>query len=247
MDYSQQHYGAGDPDCDMCMGGGWVTYNVPIGHAKYGRVFPCPKCRVEEENTEEAILERIKEAGVEKDGWRVDAEWWPIPGRERIEKAVKEQAKRFEDGDCSGWLTIVSGFGVGKSALGEWLVIQAVRAGIPSMFITAKEFDKAVSDEISGIGNMVERASNVKFLVFDQPDWLWDKGETYRINQARLMLDERYRQRFDTCTVLIVNLAGYDNRYKSGLSAVFNRAEEGKIVISKAAGVREEIGERIEA
>lgn len=245
MNYSQQHYGAGDRDCQMCQGSGYVTYEVPEGHPKFGRIFPCPTCKTE--NSEEAINERIRLAGVGEDGWKMDREFWSIGGRRPLEIAVKDMAKQLEGGNCSGWLTLVSSFGLGKSAMGQWLVIQAVRAGVQSMYITAGDFQEAVSDEINGIGNKVDRAAKVNLLVFDQPDWLYSKGDTYQVNQARKMLDARYQNRHELCTVLILNLLGWEIRHDTGLAAIFNRAEEGKIVISKAAGVREEIGERIEA
>jgi len=245
MNYSQQHYGAGDKDCQMCMGIGFVCYDVPQGHAKYGRAFPCPKCRTD--NSEQAVLERIRKAGVGEDGWKLDQDFWHIDGRKPLEDAIKDMAKQLQAGNCSGWLTLVSSFGLGKSAMGQWLVIQAVRAGVQSMYMTAGDFQQAVSDEIGGIGNKVDRSAKVQLLVFDQPDWLYSKGETYQINQARKMLDARYMNRHELCTVIILNLLGWESRHDTGLAAIMNRAEEGKIVISKAAGVREEIGERIEA
>lgn len=243
--YSTQHYGAGEPNCQMCHGGGYVTYEVPEGHPKFGRIFPCPTCKTE--NSEEAIRERIKQAGVTSDGWKLEEDFWSINGRKKLEDAIKNMAAKITGGDCSGWLTVVSGFGLGKSAMAQWLVIQAVRAGVQSMFVTANDFQKAVSEEAQGIGNALDRIEKIPLLVFDQPDWLYQKGETFQINKARAILDARYIHRDQQATVLILNLLGWESRYESGLAAIFDRADEYPVVISKTAGIRSEIGERIEA
>jgi hypothetical protein len=60
---------------------------------------------------------------------------------------------------------------------------------------------------------------------------------------ARDILDRRYRDRDSKATVLLVNLHAWEERAESGLAAIFNRAEEGKILISKAKGVRATLGE----
>lgn len=244
MNWSEQHYGRGNPDCKKCRGIGYYTYDVPHGHTQYGRVHSC-ECRAD--NSEEAIRHRCNAAGVTKEGWGLENEFWSLDGREELELATKEMAASFQDGICSGWLTLVAPYGLGKSAMGEWLVIQAIRAGIRAMFMTAEGAQDAIKQSFDGESVAWHKASTSSLLVFDQPDWLYDKGTTYQVNQARNMLDGRYRNRDTRATVLLLNIKGWDNRHESGLSAIFNRAEEGKIVISRAEGVRASIGEKVEA
>lgn len=241
--YSTQHYGAGRKDCDKCGGLGYYQYDVPQDDPRFGKVFTC-ECQ--EDKSEEAVKRTAQLAGVTKEGWKLESDFWSLDGRQDLEEAIKAKAEQIIAGDVSGWLTLVSPYGLGKSAMGEWLVIQAIRAGVRSLFLTAKDAQDALKAGFDGYDVLWHRVETSALLVFDQPDWLYDKGSTYQINQVRNMLDERYRQRDHKATVILVNIVGWEKRSESGLSAIFNRAEEGKVVVAKTDGIRSAIGEIIE-
>jgi hypothetical protein len=205
------------------------------------------KCQCRIDNSEEALRERCKLAGVTGEGWKLEQDFWSLPGREEMEKTVREMAADFNRDGGFGWLTLVSPYGLGKSAIGEWLVIQAVKAGRRAWFATDADVKEAISAQFRGDNGLLTRMADTSVLVFDQPDWLYDKdGGSYQVNQARSILDRRYRLRDCQTTVLLLNLTAWESRAESGLAAIFSRAEEGKIVISRAAGIRPAIGKTIE-
>lgn len=246
MIYSTRHYGEGDPNCKICHGCGYYTYEVPMDHPLFGKMQSCT-CRGQISGGEAAVKAAAKSAGVTGEGWKLEREFWSLTGREELEQAVKEMADDFTKGGGFGWLTLVSNFGLGKSAMGEWLVIQAIRAGRKAVFASCDNFQEALACQIRGEDGLLTKLAQASVLVLDQPDWLYEKGgDSYQINQARVLLDRRYRLRDSLTTVMLLNLKAWQRRNESGLAAIYNRAEEGRVVVTHAAGVRSAIGQTVE-
>lgn len=250
--YSTKHYGAGNPKCKICKGAGYLSYNVPLDHPKFGRIFDC-KCRVDD--SEETLRKRAIASGVGDDAWKLEGTngFWSLPGRKEIEEAAQLMVKSMKDGDCKGWLTFVSAYGLGKTAIGQWMVLQAIRAGQRALFITAYRFSAAISNSIDpdkdGDAGDLSRLLQVDLAVIDQPEKVYQgaAGQSYGMNLLWNILNERYSRRETQATVLLTNLDEWEKRKESGLKAIWDRTDEGKVIVSRAGGIRAQMGEHIDA
>ena len=94
------------PSCPICGGAGWIRYEVPFGHPKYGRIDPCPKAPPESRLFDNHGLTVYE---------RKTLTWNQIRKRENVEGAIEQVARSLQRGRGVGYL--YGGKGLAKTLL----------------------------------------------------------------------------------------------------------------------------------
>jgi DNA replication protein DnaC len=137
--------GWGKPDCPHCGGLGYLRYDVPVGHAKFGRVEVCV-CRSTEvvNNARDRLyalsdLERLSHLTFEnfRPNGNKQAKFITPQESESLHEALQIcmdfVAKR------SGWILLEGGYGCGKTHLAAAIANDAVQRGVATLFITVPD------------------------------------------------------------------------------------------------------------
>src|SRR5947209_5515927 len=128
MSYSDRNYGAGDPNCQVCGGVGYVRYDVPEDHPFFGRVFDCNCRSAQQENTRHEYLRRVGGLAhlAEKTFESFNIEGLN-PRDSASLKAAFDAIQQFA-ADPAGWLIISGGYGCGKTHLAAAVANQQIDA-----------------------------------------------------------------------------------------------------------------------
>lgn len=118
------------PDCEVCGGVGYVSYDVPIDHELFGKLMPCPKLP-----PESSILD-----GHGLEIWeRKNLNFSKIKNHENVSKAIDALRKALKVGHGLGYL--YGGPGLAKTLLLKILCAEWYRHGHGIFhFCTQKEF-----------------------------------------------------------------------------------------------------------
>ena len=130
---------AGDPQCPICGGSGYLRRDLPIGHPEFGKVIPC-QCRRKEitENVRQQLfaLSNLNELS------HLTFETFLPRGQKGIGQAQAQslewafnQAKLFAN-HLKGWIYFSGPYGCGKTHLAAAIANIAVQMGIPTIFLT---------------------------------------------------------------------------------------------------------------
>lgn len=105
--------------CQLCGGRGWISPNVPVGHADFGTISPCrcQESRLEDEQRDRLLtysnlghLTRFRFENLKPDGFS-DVEADRVQFREAYDKA-----RTYAD-NPQGWITFTGAHGAGKTHL----------------------------------------------------------------------------------------------------------------------------------
>ena len=135
----------GDPNCPHCGGAGYVRYDVPVDHEKFGKVETCV-CRAKD--VAEAArarlfamsnLNRLSHLTFENfsQGGNPKAKF--ISGQERENLRSTFDAGEEFARNPQGWLLLEGGYGCGKTHLAAAIANFAVNNGVPTLFITVPD------------------------------------------------------------------------------------------------------------
>jgi DNA replication protein DnaC len=132
----------GDPACQYCHGQGYFTYDVPVGHAEFGRMHVC-KCRkaeVEAQTRERLYsmsnLDQLQNLTFESFSSRGRIGIGPFQS-DSIERAFNH-ARQFAHNQ-QGWLIMQGGYGCGKTHLAAAIANESAALGVPALFITVPD------------------------------------------------------------------------------------------------------------
>lgn len=135
----------GKPDCPHCGGAGYVRYDVPPGHEKFGRLESCV-CRARDvaDSARRRLfamsnLDRLTHLRFEnfKAGGNEKARFVTAQERENLHTAFRvcEEFSRHR----TGWVLLEGGYGCGKTHLAAAIANDAVEKGTPTLFITVPD------------------------------------------------------------------------------------------------------------
>jgi DNA replication protein DnaC len=142
IDYSNSYDLAGDINCPLCHGLGYLRRDLPIGHPEFGMLQIC-SCRHGQvaqqihqrlfaisnlENLEHLTFENFQSRG------RIGLGPWQADSLER----AYNQAQQFSQ-KADGWLLLQGGFGCGKTHLAAAIANFTVGIGVPTLFITVPD------------------------------------------------------------------------------------------------------------
>ena len=120
-----------DGACEMCRGHGWISPNVPVGHADFGTVTPChcQESRLEDEQRDRLLtysnlghLTRFRFDNLKPDGFS-DVEADRMQFRDAYNKA-----RAYAD-NPQGWLTFTGANGSGKTHLAAAIANHCIENG----------------------------------------------------------------------------------------------------------------------
>jgi DNA replication protein DnaC len=214
----------GDPNCPICKGIGFISFDVGLGDPRFGKMEICP-CRhkqVLEANRhhlyELSNLDALKDLTFEsfQPRGRVGL---GAQQADSLEQAYN-QAQNFA-GTLNKWLLLLGKYGCGKTHLAAAIANQVVGMGVPTIFLTVPDLLDwlrfAYSDQNNNaFEERFDEIRNVALLVMDdfgtQNITPWAQEKLFQI------INYRYINRLATVITSNNLLVGFDGRIKSRLS-----------------------------
>ncbi len=215
----------GDPNCPHCGGVGYVRYDVPIGHEKFGKIESCV-CRAKDvaDNARSRLfamsnLNRLSHLTFENfnPSGNDRAKFMSSQDRENLHKSfeVCEEFARTP----KGWLLLEGGYGCGKTHLAAAIANFAVSNGTPTLFITVPDLlDSlrfAYADPETTFEQRFEDIRNSNLLILDdfgtQNATAWAQEKLFQI------INYRYINRLSTVITTNLMLDEIEGRIRSRL------------------------------
>lgn len=135
----------GDPNCPHCGGAGYVRYDVPLDHEKFGKVETCV-CRAKDVADAArsrlfamSNLNRLSHLTFENFNASGNARAKFMSPTERENLRVSFEASEEFARVPQGWLLLEGGYGCGKTHLAAAIANFAVNSGKPTLFITVPD------------------------------------------------------------------------------------------------------------
>jgi DNA replication protein DnaC len=123
--------------CPICHGAGYLTKNVPVGHADFGRLFPC-RCKLKElEHKRGTRLRQVSNLD-HLDYMTFDSF---IPSGRALNELQQANLRRAYEAalnyarDPQGWLLFRGGYGCGKTHLAAAIANYRLEHGQPAVFV----------------------------------------------------------------------------------------------------------------
>ncbi len=133
---------AGDPECKICGGVGYLRRDLPVGHPDFGRIHIC-NCRagqlkqqVRNDLYKMSNLEELTHLTFENFEPRGQIGMGPAQA-DSLERAFNH-ARQFA-GKLEGWLVLQGHYGCGKTHLAAAVANFVVDIGVPTLFLTVPD------------------------------------------------------------------------------------------------------------
>lgn len=225
MSYSDRNYGAGDPDCPICGGVGYVRYDVPEDHPYFGKALDCECRRTRVEADRQLYLRKLGGLGnlAEKTFDTFKPEGIGLSERDAANlRYAFEQAYTFAE-HPDGWLVITGGYGCGKTHLAAAIANAQIDAGHRVIFLTVPDlldhlrgaYTPGASDEDS-YDRRFEEVRTTSLLILDdmgtESPTPWAREKLFQI------LNHRYTARLATVLTTNRSLDELEPRIRSRLS-----------------------------
>ncbi len=212
----------GDPNCPQCAGAGYVRFDVPFGHEKFGKLESCV-CRAKDvalsvrnrlfalsnlERLGNLSFENFNASGNEK------AKFMTPQERESLHQAF-EICEKFDD----GWLLLEGGYGCGKTHLAAAIANKAVSKGVPTLFITAPDLlDSlrfAFNDPETTFEQRFDEIRSAHLLILD--DFGTQNATPWAQEKIFQLLNYRYINKLATVITTNLMLDAIEGRVRSRL------------------------------
>ena len=198
--------------CDVCGGRGWLTPEVPAGHADFGRVLTC-RCQ-QERITEERTARLVRYSNIGHlsrftfDTIKVEG---LLPDEESRASFRKAYAAAVEYAEApSGWLVLSGPTGTGKTHLAAAIANRCIESGKPVFFGHVRDLldhlraSFGPDSEVS-YTELFEQVRNTPMLVLDE---LEAHGSTPWVHEKlRQIVNHRYNAQLAT----VVTTSGIDD------------------------------------
>ena len=212
----------GDPNCPHCAGAGYVRFDVPVGHEKFGKAESCI-CRAKDvalsarnrlfalsnlERLGNLSFENFNASGNEK------AKFMTPQERESLHQAF-EVCEKFDD----GWLLLEGGYGCGKTHLAAAIANKAVSKGVPTLFITVPDLlDSlrfAFNDPETTFEQRFDEIRSAHLLILD--DFGTQNATPWSQEKIFQLLNYRYINKLATVFTTNLMLDAIEGRVRSRL------------------------------
>lgn len=222
MSYSDRNYGAGDPNCPICSGVGYIRYDVPEDHPYFGKVFDC-NCRGERaENSRQSFLRRLGGLAHLADKTFETFSVLGLNPKDSASLHAAFDATVAYAKEPVGWLVISGGYGCGKTHLAAAIANVQIDDGHKVVFITVPDlldhlrasFAPGMDDE-NGYEARLEEIRNAPLLILDdmgtESPTVWAQEKLYQI------LNHRYMAQLPTVVTTNHSLDDLEPRIRSRL------------------------------
>lgn len=226
------------------MGGSATTRGINRPLRRSMKSYICPACSG---STHRSILQG--RCGVPDPIRVARAEVWTVKGREGMVTEVNRALAQWTREGPAGWLSLIGPYGCGKSFLAQRAVARLVEADIEAVYAQAHQVGRRIMDAVTSslpADSAVDRFRRVPVLAIDQLDWLRQyaaSGQmTFVLETLLNLLDERYMNRHQQATILVLNR----DWWISGggeLAPIVSRATEGWIAETDVPNLREIAGQ----
>jgi DNA replication protein DnaC len=182
---------AGKPDCPICWGLGYFSYNVDPGHPQFGKVHAC-ECRADELAAHQAQrLESLTNLLPRERQITLDT----FIARGEASEAMVAAVQAFARAPY-GMLTLWGGVGTGKTMALQALTNHFREAGTGAVYVIFKDLVDWIrqGNATSAAEDAVQRAERirqVKFLAIDEIDKARMTDFAFEFRTS--LLDHRYR------------------------------------------------------
>ena len=182
-------------ECPICKGVGYISYDRPVGHPEFGRIYPC-RCR-----TGESAQEMAKLSGLTEKERKLRLSMFTTGGRPGTAAMLK--ACRSFVKDPVGILTLWGGVGNGKTMCLQAVVNEAIERGVMSVYITAFDLFSHIRDAFNAqreitsesAHNRLLRFEKVRVLAIDELDKV--RPTDWMLEQLTNLVDKRHRRGLD--------------------------------------------------
>ena len=133
---------AGDPECELCGGVGYLRRDLPVGHPDFGRIQICTcragqiKQQVRNDLHKMSNLDELTHLTFENFKPRGQIGMGPAQA-DSLERAYNH-ARQFA-GKLEGWLVLQGNYGCGKTHLAAAVANFVVDIGVPTLFLTVPD------------------------------------------------------------------------------------------------------------
>ena len=213
-----------EPDvCPHCRGAGFVRRAVPLGHADFGRIFPC-QCVLEER--EEQRLARLRRYSNLGPLTRLTFANLISRGRSSNRRdqeqfrACAEDARAFAESP-EGWLVVSGPSGCGKTHLAAAIANRVIERGQPALFMVVPDLlDHLRSayrpDSDIGYDELFEQVRNASLLILDdlgtQTATPWAQEKLFQL------INHRFNAQLPTVVTTNVRLDKLEERLRTRLT-----------------------------
>ena len=207
------------PGCPICGGIGFVRYDRPIEHPRFGKLEPCPS------------LDPVKLYGprvglIEKE---LKLSWNSLIDYNKIGLAINEIQAAIDEG--YGWIFIWGAYGLGKTTLLKTAIAEVLRSGRQSAYVRMVDIIDDLRNAFSTENPSETSASRLEFWT-EVPVLAIDEFDRIRLTEFAqerrfALMDHRYENaiRGNSITIMASNsdprdLDGYladrifDGRFK---------------------------------
>ncbi len=215
----------GDPNCPHCGGVGYVRYDVPVGHEKFGKLEPCI-CRAHE--VAKTARSRLFEMSGLNGLSHLTFENFNTSGNKKAEFITEQEIKNLHDTldacvDFSqkhqGWLLLEGKFGAGKTHLVAAIANDAVSKGISTLFITVPDLLDSLrfsfDSKETTYEERFEEIRGVNLLVLD--DFGTQNATPWAQEKLFQIINHRYVNKLPTVITTNLNLDDIESRIRSRL------------------------------
>jgi DNA replication protein DnaC len=213
---------AGDPNCPICHGIGFVRHDLPLGDPNFGKLSICT-CR--QQDLKQASHQQLLRLSNLKAFERMTFETFNAKGHVGLSNDqitsltyAYNQGTRFAQ-EPKGWLLFTGGYGCGKTHLAAAIANAVVSAGIPTLFLTVPDLLDwlrfSYNSPESTFEERFDEIRNIDLLVLDdlgtQNATPWAQEKLYQI------INHRYVNRLPTVLTTNQDLEEIEGRIRSRL------------------------------
>jgi len=213
---------AGDPNCPICHGLGYVRLDVPLGHPKFGKIQIC-ECRASQARQDiydqlYALSHLNELSHMTFDNFEPHGRVGLYPEEAKSIELAYDQARVFSE-NLQGWLFLQGGYGCGKTHLAAAIANFAVQIGVPTLFVTVPDLLDSLRYALSEVENSFEEQFNeirqINLLILDdlgtQNATPWAQEKLFQI------INYRYINRLPTIVTTNMRLDQIEGRIRSRL------------------------------
>lgn len=183
------------PDCPVCGGVGYVSYDVPVGHPEFGRMYPCPNKPANNEPGKLGLARGYEQLS-----------WDDILPDGNVMEAVKVVREVLEVG--YGWVYLFGAPGRGKTMILERAVKDAAERGYWSRYTQTHEILSILRGSFDeerkqfSLDTRMDMLTRMRLLAIDELDRFNKTG--WADEQINRLMDERYRSALHQETITIM-------------------------------------------